>query len=220
MSCNPSFGGIGKGHLMREVDALDGVCGRICDKSGTQYKVTVRRSLNGLVYVFISGNLLLCVFLKLLNTRKGPAVWGYRAQIDRKLYKEHLQEEIVRTPNLRIIESGVEDLVIDGNICKGVVLENSQLVKAPTVVLTTGTFLRGEINIGLDRFPAGRMGDGPSVGLAKTLEREGFRMSRLKTGTVFTVFGSNYYLFINFMKLLLLQARLRGFTNLLSILKF
>lgn len=99
MSCNPSFGGIGKGNLMREVDALDGLCGRICDISGIHYRV--------------------------LNRRKGPAVWGLRAQIDRKLYKKHLQEELFSTPNLEILESSVEDLILQNDsTCSGIVLSN------------------------------------------------------------------------------------------------
>ncbi|BFZ18539.1 hypothetical protein BsWGS_21578 [Bradybaena similaris] len=165
MSCNPSFGGIGKGHLMREVDALDGVCGRICDKSGVQYKV--------------------------LNRRKGPAVWGLRAQIDRDLYKRHMQAEVLSTPNLTVRASAVEDLIIeessdrDGHAvsCKGVVLDSGEVLSSKAVVLTTGTFLRGSINIGLTTRPAGRIGDEPAIGLAKTIERAGFKMGRLKTGT-------------------------------------
>ncbi|KAJ8044182.1 Protein MTO1-like, mitochondrial [Holothuria leucospilota] len=169
MSCNPSFGGIGKGHLVREVDALDGVCGRICDKSGIQFKV--------------------------LNRKKGPAVWGLRAQIDRDLYRKYMQEEILNTPNLTVNASPVEDLILEeiapegsGNIscnhvCKGVVLENGQCINAKSVVITTGTFLRGCIHLGLDIRPAGRIGDAPAVGLAKTLEQAGFTVGRLKTGT-------------------------------------
>lgn len=161
MSCNPSFGGIGKGHLMREIDALDGVCGRICDKSGIQFRV--------------------------LNTRKGPAVWGLRAQIDRDQYRQNMQEEISSTKNLSIIESSVDDLIIikDGNHHRinSVLLGNGIAVQGKSVVLTTGTFLRGHITIGLDVRPAGRMGDEPSVALAETLENLGFTVGRLKTGT-------------------------------------
>ncbi|XP_014672075.1 PREDICTED: protein MTO1 homolog, mitochondrial-like [Priapulus caudatus] len=168
MSCNPSFGGIGKGHLMREVDALDGLCGRICDKSGIQYKM--------------------------LNRRKGPAVWGPRAQVDRKLYKKHVQAELLNMPNLTMRAAAVEDLLLDGatvqtrtDMCKerchGVVLGDGTTVRAKTVVLTAGTFLRGEIFIGLNTTPAGRIGDQPSVGLARTIETAGFTMGRLKTGT-------------------------------------
>ncbi|KAJ8945144.1 hypothetical protein NQ318_001609 [Aromia moschata] len=166
MSCNPSFGGIGKGHLIREVDALDGVCGRICDMSGIQYKV--------------------------LNTRKGPAVWGYRAQIDRDLYREHMQRELFEnTPNLDLLEAPVEDLIVENPCsnqlnqscvdCEGIILRDGTRIKSKSVVITTGTFLKGQINIGLDVFPAGRIGDEPSVGLANTLESLNLKMGRLKT---------------------------------------
>ncbi|KAM5256510.1 5-taurinomethyluridine-[tRNA] synthase subunit MTO1, mitochondrial [Ctenodactylus gundi] len=165
MSCNPSFGGIGKGHLMREVDALDGLCARICDHSGVHYKV--------------------------LNRRKGPAVWGLRAQIDRKLYKQNMQKEILSTPLLTVQEGAVEDLILKepepghAGKCRvsGVVLGDGSTVHAESVVLTAGTFLRGTIVIGLETRPAGRLGDQPSIGLAQTLERLGFAVGRLKTGT-------------------------------------
>lgn len=159
MSCNPSFGGIGKGHLIREIDALDGVCGRICDISGTNYTI--------------------------LNRSRGPAVWGYRAVIDRDLYKKHIQEELSNTPGLQICESSVEDLIVDGDspTCRGIILRDGTKVYSDAVVITTGTFLKGQINIGLEKRPAGRCGDEPSIGLANTLERIGFKMGRLKTGT-------------------------------------
>ncbi|XP_042910139.1 protein MTO1 homolog, mitochondrial isoform X3 [Parasteatoda tepidariorum] len=165
MSCNPSFGGIGKGHLMKEIDALDGVCGRICDKSGIHYKM--------------------------LNKAKGPAVWGPRAQIDRSLYKKFLQEELKRTENLNIMSGTVEDLVLKEKsekekkflICKGVKLGNGKEIFSRTVIITTGTFLRASINIGLESRPAGRMDDEPAIGLALTLEKAGFKLGRLKTGT-------------------------------------
>ncbi|XP_063601325.1 protein MTO1 homolog, mitochondrial-like [Penaeus indicus] len=171
MSCNPSFGGIGKGHLMREVDALDGLCSRICDLSGVHYKI--------------------------LNRRKGPAVWGPRAQIDRTLYKQHLQEEVFQIPNLTIVEGAVEDLILrEGNDanssqedssrlaeCSGIILDNGEEIRCGTVVITTGTFLNGSINIGLDVKPAGRLGDAPAIGLANTLDRLQFKLGRLKTGT-------------------------------------
>ncbi|XP_056390634.1 protein MTO1 homolog, mitochondrial [Hyla sarda] len=165
MSCNPSFGGIGKGHLMREVDALDGVCGRICDLSGIHYKV--------------------------LNRRKGPAVWGLRAQIDRKLYKQNLQKEILNTPGLTITEGSVEDLILDApdsahpGKCQvsGVILADGSKICANSVVLTNGTFLRGTVRLGTQHIPAGRWGEAPAVGLAQTLERLGFAVGRLKTGT-------------------------------------
>lgn len=163
MSCNPSFGGIGKGHLMREVDALDGVCAKCCDVSGLQYKV--------------------------LNRRKGPAVYGLRAQIDRDLYRNAVQEELRNTKNLKIIEDSVEDIIYEQNvtsgvnIIKGIQTKNSQEILCKSVVITTGTFLRGQINIGLEVRPAGRIGDEPSIALAKSLENLGFKLSRLKTGT-------------------------------------
>lgn len=170
MSCNPSFGGIGKGHLMREIDALDGLCGRICDISGIQYKV--------------------------LNTKKGPAVWGLRAQMDRSLYKANLQRELFHnTPNLSVWEASVEDLILNEPIfsnssdesiiqqCRGIVLSDGSQIYSDAIILTTGTFLKGQINIGLDVRPAGRLGDAPAIGLAKTLEKLNFRMGRLKTGT-------------------------------------
>ncbi|KAI5160398.1 protein MTO1 homolog, mitochondrial [Manis pentadactyla] len=165
MSCNPSFGGIGKGHLMREIDALDGLCSRICDQSGVHYKV--------------------------LNRRKGPAVWGLRAQVDRKLYKQNMQREILNTPLLTVQEGAVEDLILaepePGHTGKyrvsGVVLADGSTVCAESVILTTGTFLRGVTVIGLEVHPAGRLGDEPSIGLAQTLEKLGFVVGRLKTGT-------------------------------------
>lgn len=170
MSCNPSFGGIGKGHLMKEIDALDGVCGRICDKSGIHYKM--------------------------LNRSKGPAVWGPRAQIDRSLYKTYMQQEMLNTENLDVIEGTVEDLKISTSgisdvsasedriaQCQGIVMKCGTEILSSSVVLTAGTFLRGQINIGLDRVSAGRKGDPPSIGLAETIEKLGFKMGRLKTGT-------------------------------------
>ncbi|KDR21418.1 protein MTO1 homolog, mitochondrial [Zootermopsis nevadensis] len=176
MSCNPSFGGIGKGQLMREVDALDGICGRMCDLSGIQYKV--------------------------LNKRKGPAVWGPRAQIDRLLYKQHVQQELFRnTQNLEVMVASVEDLIVEEAMCvqsdqtirqcSGVVLSDGTKVGGKTVILTTGTFLKGQINIGLDVRPAGRIGDAPAIGLANTLESLNFRMGRLKTGTPPRLDGRN-----------------------------
>lgn len=166
MSCNPSFGGIGKGHLIKEIDALDGLCGRACDLSGVQYKM--------------------------LNRSKGRAVRGPRAQIDRKLYKKAIQEELFsRTPNLTIQSGSVDDLVMikdeadgtGGGHCQGILLSNGETVSADAVVLTTGTFLRGQINFGTEAYPAGRMGDDSAIALAQTLERLKFRLGRMKTGT-------------------------------------
>ncbi|CAF2057685.1 unnamed protein product [Rotaria magnacalcarata] len=160
MSCNPSFGGIGKGHLMREIDALDGLCGRLCDKTGVHYKV--------------------------LNRSKGRAVWGYRAQIDRKLYKQAMQDEILNTRNLHVMATAVHDIAIDKDHLRitGITLDNRALIPSHSVIITTGTFLRGCINLGMDeQKPAGRINDQPSIDLAKSIEELGFRMGRLKTGT-------------------------------------
>lgn len=164
MSCNPSFGGIGKGHLIREVDALDGVCGKTCDVSGVQYKV--------------------------LNRSKGPAVFGLRAQIDRDLYRSATQEKLSNTKNLEIYEGSVEDIIFEEskdiprmNVVSGILTKTGREIYCKSVVITTGTFLRGQINIGLDVRPAGRIGDEPAIGLAKSLETLGFKLSRLKTGT-------------------------------------
>lgn len=159
MSCNPSFGGIGKGHLMREIDALDGLCAKICDLSGIHYKV--------------------------LNRRKGPAVWGLRAQVDRKLYKKHMQAELFEnTPNLDIIEGSVNNILLDNNNqCTGVLLENETLIRTKCVILTTGTFLNGEMYSGMTVKAGGRINSKPSIGLADTLKRLGFNIGRMKTGT-------------------------------------
>ncbi len=156
MSCNPSIGGLGKGHLVREVDALDGLMGRIADASGIQFRV--------------------------LNRRKGPAVRGPRAQADRKLYAAAMQQAIHETANLTVIEAEVDDLLIDGRIT-GVRLADDQVVGCGAVVLTTGTFLRGLIHMGEQQIPAGRVGEAPAIGLSQTLERAGFALGRLKTGT-------------------------------------
>lgn len=162
MSCNPSFGGIGKGHLMKEIDALDGLCPRLCDLSGIHYKV--------------------------LNRVKGPAVWGHRAQIDRNLYKKHMQTELSQTKNLDIITTSVDDLIIEenpneGTICKGIIDQYGNRISSKATVMTTGTFLRGQINIGSVSYPAGRLGDAPTIKLAETVERLKFELGRLKTGT-------------------------------------
>ncbi len=158
MSCNPAIGGLGKGHLVREIDALDGVMGQVADAGGIQFRV--------------------------LNASKGPAVRGPRAQADRKLYREAMQARLGAQPGLRIHEAAVEDLVLDAaGRCCGVTTDAGETIRAAAVVLTTGTFLRGLIHIGERRIPAGRVGEAPAVGLAATLERAGFRLGRLKTGT-------------------------------------
>jgi tRNA uridine 5-carboxymethylaminomethyl modification enzyme len=157
MSCNPAIGGLGKGHLVREIDALDGVMGRMADKAGIQFR--------------------------LLNRSKGPAVRGPRAQIDRKLYREAMQAELSTTPNLTIIEGGAEDLIIENGVLTGIVLLNGDHIRAPKIVITTGTFLKGMIHIGDQRIPAGRVGEAPAIGLADRLYGLKLPMGRLKTGT-------------------------------------
>ena len=162
MSCNPAIGGLAKGTLVREVDALDGLMGRVADAAGIQFRV--------------------------LNRSKGPAVRGPRAQQDRALYRAAMQAALGAQPNLTIREGTVEDLALDARAgdrpcVSGVVLGDGTPIPAPRVVLTTGTFLRGLIHIGERRIPAGRVGDAPATGLALTLERLGFRLGRLKTGT-------------------------------------
>ena len=157
MSCNPAIGGLGKGHLVREVDALDGVMGRVADASGIQFR--------------------------LLNRSKGPAVRGPRTQSDRKLYREAMQSVLNNTANLEIRAAPVEDLILENGRCVGVVDAMGEAYSAGSVVLTTGTFLRGMIHRGQERIPAGRVGEKPSIGLAETLYGLGLRMGRLKTGT-------------------------------------
>ena len=157
MSCNPAIGGLGKGHLVREIDALDGLMGRVADQGGIQFRV--------------------------LNRRKGPAVRGPRAQADRKLYAAAMQRAIRETPSLTVIEGEADDLVIGEGGVTGVKLADGRIFAAPAVVLTTGTFLRGLIHIGEQQTPAGRVGEAPAVGLSLTLERIGFALGRLKTGT-------------------------------------
>ena len=158
MSCNPAIGGLGKGHLVREIDALDGVMGRVTDRAGIQFRV--------------------------LNRSKGPAVHGPRAQADRKLYRQAMQEILAEQENLEICEAAAEDLILDaaGRV-RGVRTASGEELAAGSVVLTTGTFLRGLIHIGETKTPAGRIGEAPSVGLAETLARLEFRLGRLKTGT-------------------------------------
>ena len=157
MSCNPAIGGLGKGHLVREIDALDGLMGRVADASGIQFR--------------------------LLNRSKGPAVQGPRTQSDRKLYREAMQAEIRSIPNLDVIEGGVEDLVVDGGRVVGVVTGHGAEVRGGATVLTTGTFLNGLIHCGDERVPAGRAGEGPAQRLSERLYGLGLEMGRLKTGT-------------------------------------
>ena len=157
MSCNPAIGGLGKGHLVREIDALDGVMGRVADAAGIQFR--------------------------LLNRRKGPAVRGPRAQADRKLYRNAMQAALAATANLDIAEAAAEDLIIRDSRVGGVITADGREFACGAVVLTTGTFLRGLIHIGDCKIPAGRVGEGPAIGLAQTLYGRGLRMGRLKTGT-------------------------------------
>jgi len=157
MSCNPAIGGLGKGHLVREIDALDGLMGRVADQGGIQFRV--------------------------LNRRKGPAVRGPRAQADRKLYAAAMQAAICATANLTVLEAEADDLAIEnGRVC-GVRLADAREISCGAVVLTTGTFLRGLIHIGETKIPAGRVGEAPAMGLSRTLEAAGFALGRLKTGT-------------------------------------
>ncbi len=157
MSCNPAIGGLGKGHLVREIDALDGVMGRVADRSGIQFR--------------------------LLNRRKGPAVQGPRAQADRKIYRETMQAVLAATPGLTIIEGEVTDLRMKGHAACGVILADGTEIAARAVILTTGTFLRGVIHIGDVSRPGGRMGDPASIRLAKRIDSFGLPLGRLKTGT-------------------------------------
>ncbi|TCD61987.1 Mitochondrial Translation Optimization [Steccherinum ochraceum] len=167
LSCNPAMGGVGKGTLVREVDALDGLCGRVTDKAGVQFVM--------------------------LNRSKGAAVYGPRSLVDRKLYKRHMQDMISNCPNLDVRAGSVHDLVLDHSAealqankwaaVSGVRLETGEVIRASQVVICTGTFLSGEIHIGMKRYPAGRMNEDPSVGLSGSLREAGFVLGRLQTGT-------------------------------------
>ncbi len=158
MSCNPAIGGLGRGHLVREIDALDGLMARAIDAAGIQFRI--------------------------LNRSKGPAVRGPRAQADRRLYRRAIRDLLAEQSELVIEEAEVEDLVLDANgRVSGVTAADGRRWRCGAVVLTTGTFLRGEIHLGRKRWPAGRRGDSPAIGLAHSLERAGFALRRLKTGT-------------------------------------
>ncbi len=157
MSCNPAIGGLGKGHLVREIDALDGLMGRVADRAGIQFR--------------------------LLNRRKGPAVRGPRAQADRKLYREAMQRALAAQDGLSIVEGEAADLVVEAGRVVGVVLGDGRTIACRSVVVTTGTFLRGLIHLGERSWPAGRIDEAPSVRLAERFEQIGFAMGRLKTGT-------------------------------------
>lgn len=161
MSCNPAIGGLGKGHLVREIDALDGLMGRVADRGGIQFRM--------------------------LNRRKGPAVRGPRAQADRRLYREAMQQEIAAIDNLTVVEGEADRLRLEGaegaRTISGVLLADGREVACGAVVLTSGTFLRGLIHIGDRKIPAGRSGEAPAMGLSLSLEEIGFDLGRLKTGT-------------------------------------
>jgi tRNA uridine 5-carboxymethylaminomethyl modification enzyme len=157
MSCNPAIGGLGKGHLVREIDALDGFMGRMADQGGIQFRV--------------------------LNRRKGPAVRGPRAQIDRKLYAAAMQAEIRATPNLSVIEAEADEFLLSEGRIRGLRLSDGQELTTAAIVVTTGTFLRGLIHLGERNWPAGRVGEAPAMGLSKSFETIGFTLGRLKTGT-------------------------------------
>src|SRR5215472_2460996 len=157
MSCNPAIGGLGKGHLVREIDALDGLMGRVADQGGIQFRV--------------------------LNRRKGPAVRGPRAQADRKLYAAAMQRAVRAIANLTVIEGEADDVLVADRRVTGVRLADGRALACGAAVLTTGTFLRGLIHIGEEQTPAGRVGEAPAIGLSSTLERLGFALGRLKTGT-------------------------------------
>lgn len=164
MSCNPAIGGLGKGHLVREIDALDGLMGRMADRAGIQFR--------------------------LLNRSKGPAVRGPRAQIDRRLYREAMQAELLSHRNLTVVADAVEDLTVADGRVTGAVGTTGVAYAAGAVVLTTGTFLKGVIHLGENRTPAGRIGEAPSIGLADRLYGLGLKMGRLKTGTPARLDGS------------------------------
>jgi tRNA uridine 5-carboxymethylaminomethyl modification enzyme len=157
MSCNPAIGGLGKGHLVREVDALDGLMGRVADAGGIQFRM--------------------------LNRRKGPAVRGPRAQADRKLYAAAMQAAIRDTANLSVIEGEADELIVSNGRVTGIRLGEGRELAAGAIVITTGTFLRGLIHLGEKNWPAGRVGEAPAMGLSASFERAGFTLGRLKTGT-------------------------------------
>lgn len=165
MSCNPAIGGIGKGQLVREVDALDGLMGRIADVSGIQFR--------------------------LLNRRKGPAVRGPRTQADRKLYRRAMQDAILQQTNLEVVEAEAEEIKIEGGAVQSIIVSGGRVLKCKSLVLTTGTFLRGLIHIGEKRIPAGRVNEPAARKLAASLQEVGFKLARLKTGTPARLHGKS-----------------------------
>lgn len=157
MSCNPAIGGLGKGHLVREIDALDGILGKAADLSGIQFRM--------------------------LNASKGPAVRGPRSQADRKLFRNAIQNLVKQTANLSILSNSVEEILFDNNKIIGVRIDNEDIINCKTIVVTTGTFLNGTIHLGQKTWPAGRLDAPPSIGLANSLQSLKLKMGRLKTGT-------------------------------------
>ena len=157
MSCNPAIGGLGKGHLVREIDALDGVMGDVADKSGIQFR--------------------------LLNRSRGPAVRGPRTQSDRSLYKKYMQEKLVNYCNLSVFSDSVIEFIFEKNSIKGFVTQSGKKIKTSKLILTTGTFLNGLIHVGEKQTPAGRYNEKPTTGLSEQLKKLNFKIGRLKTGT-------------------------------------
>ena len=157
MSCNPAIGGLGKGHLVREIDALDGVMGEVADKSGIQFR--------------------------LLNSSRGPAVRGPRTQSDRHLYKKFMQEKLLNYCNLSVFSDSVNEFIFSKNSLNGFLTKSGLYVKANKIILTTGTFLNGLIHIGENKIPAGRFNEKPTAGLSDQLKKYDFKLGRLKTGT-------------------------------------
>ncbi|MDP3016658.1 MAG: FAD-dependent oxidoreductase, partial [Deltaproteobacteria bacterium] len=157
MSCNPAIGGLAKGHLVKEIDALGGEMARATDETGIQFKQ--------------------------LNTTRGPAVRSSRAQVDRQAYRLRMKRIVEEQANLFIKQATVEEIILDGNKVIGVRTDPDDTIYGKTLILAPGTFLNGLVHIGLTHFPSGRMGDPPSIGLSESLKRLGFRIGRLKTGT-------------------------------------
>ena len=157
MSCNPAIGGLGKGHLVREIDALDGVMGDVADKSGIQFR--------------------------LLNRSRGPAVRGPRTQSDRSLYKKHMQQKLVNYCNLTIFSDPVIEFIFNKNVVSGFITRDGKKITSTKLILTTGTFLNGIIHVGEKQTPAGRYNEKPTTGLSEQLKKFNFKMGRLKTGT-------------------------------------
>ena len=157
MSCNPAIGGLGKGHLVREIDALDGVMGDVADKSGIQFR--------------------------LLNRSRGPAVRGPRTQSDRSLYRKYMQEKLLNYCNLSVFSDPVVGFIFEKNSVNGFITKSGKKINCKKLILTTGTFLNGLIHVGEKKIPAGRINEKPSTGLSEELKKYNFKIGRLKTGT-------------------------------------